>query len=119
MILNKEELNELELEIEKCTEKLEMLRKTKIRHYVKETISNRFGCLLEDVGILMDKNGVKYVLSNLNDQIEYNYDNQRYYGHTVHIIAKTIVKTKDTLSKTNRIIYDLKGVYRIGEQYNG
>lgn len=119
MLLNKQEITELEMEIEKCVEKLETLRKTKIRHYVQETVFNRFGCQIDNVGVLMDKNGTRYVLDDLESQIEYNYANQRYYGCMVLIIGRTITKTNGTLSKLHKIIYDLKTLDRTGEQYYG
>lgn len=97
MILTKEELAELDAEIDTLLIRLTQLRTKKITSLVLFKAERYFGDIELGRSILVDKDGKRYVLADLKTQIDVNYDNHSYYSYCSLLVRA--IKRNGELSK--------------------
>lgn len=100
MILTKEELRELDLNIDAIISRLVELRTKKITSMVLSEVKKNFGDIELNSSILVDKDGKRYVLADIKTQIDVNYVNHSYYSY-VSLLIYGIKRNGELAKKYN------------------
>lgn len=103
MILTKEQLEDLECDIDLLSAKLTKLRTKKIAHNVMSYIKESFGDVELGSSILVDKDGKRYVLAELEEQVVINLGQRNYHKYCSVIMYG--VKRDGGLAKKHTYMY--------------
>lgn len=114
MILTKEELAELECDIDLLSAKLTKLRKQKIANNVLSYIKENFGDVELGSSILVYKDGKRYVLAKLEEQVNINFEQNNYYKYCS--IVMYAIKQNGELTKKHNYMYSPRDYTVTGEK---
>ena len=114
MILTKEELADLERDIDLLSAKLTELRKPKIAHNVLSYIKENFGDVELGSSILVYKDGKRYVLAKLEEQVNINFAQNNYYKYCS--IVMYAIEQNGTLTKKYTYMHSPLGLTVTGDR---